>query len=192
METWMMIAIGVAVVAALLLIAMFVIVPQRRQRAKQTTQLQEGFGPEYAKAVGDQGRSGAEKDLLKRQQRADLIPARKLSAIEATRYTESWTATQAQFVDNPGAALTAADHLVAEVVAARGYPVADFEQGASALSVEHPRAVQEYRAAHEVVLRNQHNPLPTDDLRAAMVQYHTVFTELMDSGVAAAPPVPAR
>jgi hypothetical protein len=192
METWMMIAIGVAVVAALLVIATFVMAPRRQRSAKQTTQLREGFGPEYAKAVGDQGRSGAEEDLLKRQQRADVITVRKLSAMEVTRYSESWTTTQAQFVDNPGAALTAADHLVAEVIAARGYPAAEFEQGASALSVDHPRAVQEYRAAHEVMLRNQHNPLSTDDLRAAMSQYHAVFTELMDSGVAAAAPALAR
>jgi hypothetical protein len=192
METWMIIAIGVAVVAALLVIAALVMVPKRQRSAKQTTRLREGFGPEYSKAVADQGRSGAEEDLLKRQQRADLSPKRTLTAIEAARYTESWTATQAQFVDNPGAALTAADHLVAEVVAARGYPATEFEQGASALSVDHPRAVQEYRAAHEVMLRNQRNSLPTDDLRAAMSQYHAVFTELMDSGVAAVAPALAR
>jgi hypothetical protein len=191
METWMIIAIGVAVVAALLLITTFVMRSKRQQSAR-TAQLREGFGPEYSKAVADQGRSGAEEDLLKRQQRAGLAPKRTLTAIEIARYTESWTATQAQFVDNPGAALMAADHLVAEVVAARGYPAAEFEQGASALSVDHPRAVQEYRAAHDVVLRNQHNSLPTDDLRAAMSQYHAIFTELMDAGVAAAPAALAR
>ncbi len=192
MESWMVIAIGAAVLAALMLIISLVMRSKRHASAKQTSQLREGFGPEYTKAVADQGRSGAEEDLLKRQQRADLSPKRTLTAIEAARYNESWTATQAQFVDNPGAALIAADHLVAEVVAARGYPAAEFEQGASALSVDHPRAVQEYRAAHEVVLRNQHNALPTDELRAAMVQYHAVFTELMDSGVAAAAPAVAR
>lgn len=192
METWMIVAIGVAVVAVLLLITALVMRSKRQQSAKQTAQLREGFGPEYTKAVADQGRSGAEEDLLKRQQLAGSSPKRTLTAIEIARYNESWTATQAQFVDNPGAALTAADRLVAEVVAARGYPAAGFEEGASALSVDHPRAVQEYRAAHEVVLRNQHNALPTDDLRAAMSQYHAVFTELMDAGVGIASPVVAR
>lgn len=182
MELWMMIAIGAAVAAALLLAAALVMKSKRQASAKQTTRLQEGFGPEYAKTVGEQGRSDAEEDLLKRQQRAELSPKRALSATEVTHYSASWTATQAEFVNNPGAALTAADHLIGEVIVARGYPAAEFEQGASALSVDHPRAVQEYRAAHEVVLRNQRNAATTDDLRAAMMQYQAVFTELMDSG----------
>ncbi len=185
METWMIIAIGVAAVAAILVIAGVFIAARQRRNARQTTQLQEGFGPEYAKAVEDQGRSGAEQDLLKRQERANLFPVRTLSAIEVDRYTRSWTSTQAHFVDEPGEALTAADHLVGEVVVARGYPAAEFEQGASALSVDHPRAVQAYRAAHDVVLKNQRNPVPTDDLRAAMMQYHEVFSELVDGAVAA-------
>jgi hypothetical protein len=181
MELWMMISIGVAVVAAVLLGATFVM-RSKRQGAIQTTRLQEGFGPEYGRTVGEQGRSNAEEDLLKRQQRAELSPKRALSATEVTHYSASWTATQAQFVNNPGAALTAADHLIGEVIVARGYPAAEFEQGASALSVDHPRAVQEYRAAHDVVLRNQRNAATTDDLRAAMVQYQVVFIELMNSG----------
>jgi len=191
METWMIVAIGAVVVAAVVVVAALVISSSQRRSAKQTTKLQEGFGPEYAKAVGDQGRSGAEEDLLKRQQRANLFPVRTLSAIEVARYNETWTATQAQFVDNPGAALTAADRLVAEVITARGYPGTEFEQGASALSVDHPRAVQEYRAAHEVVLRNQRNPVPTDELRAAMVQYHAVFAELMAGSSVPAEPAHA-
>lgn len=63
-----------------------------------------------------------------------------------------------------------------------GTPAADFAQGTHALSVDHPRAVQDYRAAHEVVVRNQRNPVRTDYLRAAMMQYQAVFTELMASG----------
>lgn len=188
METWMIVLIGGAALAVAVVIMALVMRSKQRRAAKQTAQLREGFGPEYVKAVGEQGRSGAEQDLLKRQQRADLFQVRSLSAIEVARYNERWTATQAQFVDDPGAALTAADQLVVEVIAARGYPAAEFEQGASALSVDHPRAVQEYRTAHEVMLSNQRNPVPTDDLRAAMVQYHAVFAELMaGSGVAAEP-----
>ena len=178
METWMIIAIGAAV-AAVLAIAALVIGSKRRGGEKQTARLSEGFGPEYATAVAAKGRSGAESELLQREQRAQLFPVRALTAIEATHYTENWTATQAQFVDDPGAALAAAEHLVAEVIAARGYPSTVFEEGASALSVDHPRAVQEYRAAHEVVLANRRNPVSTDELREAMNKYHTVFEEVL-------------
>lgn len=181
METWMIVAIGGVAIGALIMVTTWVVSSKRQRSANQTSALREGFGPEYEKAVGEQGRSGAEEDLLKRQQRAGLIQVRPLSAVEVSRYTENWTATQAQFVDDPGAALTAADHMLGEIIAARGYPAAEFEQGASALSVDHPRAVQEYWAAHEVVLRNQKNPLPTDELRAAMMKDEAVFHELVKS-----------
>jgi hypothetical protein len=179
METWIVIVIVAAVVAAILVIAILVMRSKRQRRAVQTAGLREGFGPEYEKAVEEQGRSGGEEDLLKRQERADLLHVRPLSAMEMSSLTERWTATQAQFVDDPGAAMTAADHLVGELISARGYPAGEFEEGASALSVDHPRAVQEYRAAHEIAQRNQRNPVATDDLRAAMMQYDAVFAELM-------------
>jgi hypothetical protein len=185
MEPWMLVTIGAVVVAVVVAITTLRARTAHRRSAKQTTRLREGFGPEYARAVEEQGRAGGEDALLKRQESAGLFQVRPLSAIEVTRYTENWTAKQAQFVDDPGAALTAAGHLLKEVIAARGYPAAEFEKGASALSVDHPRAVQDYRAAHGVMLRNQRNPVPTDELRAAMVQYHAVFSELMDRSTSA-------
>lgn len=72
----MMIAIGAAVVAAILLVATLVMRAKRQESEKQTTKLREGFGPEYSRAVGEQGRSDAEGDLLKRQKRADLFQVR--------------------------------------------------------------------------------------------------------------------
>lgn len=191
METWMWAVIaGVAIVVVAGVVALMV-AARHRHSVEQTTNLRDGFGPEYARTVSEQGRAGAEKDLLGRQKSAELFKVRTLSAIEVARYNESWTEAQARFVDEPGAALTAADRLVVEVIAARGYPAADFEQGANAISVDHPRAVQDYRTAHEVGLNNRRNPVATDDLRAAMVQFRSVFTELLDPGVNAAAPVVA-
>lgn len=190
METWMFIAIGATVLAGVLLVAGLGMWIEHRRSVDRTTNLKEGFGPEYAKAVEDQGRSDAEDDLMKRQERAEALQLRPLSEIEVIHYNETWMATQVQFVDEPGAALTAADHLVTEIIGARGYPIAEFEQGASAVSVDHPGAVQDYRAAHEVAIRNQGNPtppVPTDVLRAAMKQYRTLFTELVDGGLTRQP-----
>lgn len=53
MELWMMIAIGAAVVAAILLVATLVMRAKRQESEKQTTKLREGFGPEYSRAVGE-------------------------------------------------------------------------------------------------------------------------------------------
>jgi hypothetical protein len=180
METEMMIAIGAAALAAGLVIVVAVLgLRAKHQRSTtQTTQLRENFGPEYERVMAEQGRSGGEKDLLGRQDRADLEHVRSLSTVEETRYKENWAAAQVQFVGDPGAALATADHLVGELIAARGYPTDEFEASANALSVDHPRAVQDYRAAHEVTMNNQRNPVPTDDMRAAMVQYGSVITEM--------------
>jgi hypothetical protein len=181
MELWMVIVAGVAALA--IVVAVVLLGRARRGGKQQTRRLQAGFGPEYAKAVETQGRSNAEDDLLKRQQRAELFPIRSLSADEVSHYRESWTATQAQFLDEPEAALVGADRLVGEVLATRGYPTGDFEQSASAVSVDHPRAVQEYRAAHEVTARNQRNAASADDLRTALIRYRTVLGELLDSNM---------
>lgn len=170
--------IGAAAVALAVLIVAALWMMSSKRRAKRTNSLREGFGPEYTRAVGEQGRASGEAELLKRQERADQFEVRPLSAIEVEHFTQRWTETQAQFIQDPSAALSAADHLVAEVIGARGYP-ADFARGADALSVDHPRSVQEYRVAHEAVVRNEHNALPADDLFATMAKYQAVFTSLM-------------
>lgn len=178
MESWILILVAALVVVAVVVVLAVIVVSRQRRKSRQTAALREDFGPEYDKALGEQGRSSAEEDLLRRQRRADLFQVRTLSAIEVDRYSERWTAAQAQFVSDPGAALAAAGELIADVIVARGYPSAEFEQAAASLSVDHPRAVQHYRAAHEAARRNQRNALPTDELRAAMEDLEVVFKEL--------------
>jgi hypothetical protein len=62
---------------------------------------------------------------------------------------------------------------------ARGYPVADFEQRAADVSVNHPRVVDYYRSAHDVALRLGRDEATTEDMRNAMIQYRTLFDELL-------------
>jgi hypothetical protein len=104
-----------------------------------------------------------------------LLPA------DRERLSETWRQVQAQFVDDPKAAATRADGLVVEALRLRGYPVADFEQRAADLSVDHPVVVENYRAAHEIALRHQRGAASTEDLRQAMVYYRTLFEELVGS-----------
>lgn len=178
MESWMPILIAVAVVVALVVMAVLIMLSRRRSKSRQMAGLREDFGPEYEKARGEQCHSGAGEDLMRRQRRAGLFDVRALTAIEVHHYSKRWTAAQAQFVIDPGAALAAGGELVAEVIAARGYPAAEFEQGARALSIDHLRGVQHYRAAHEAARRNQRNALAPDELRAAREDYEVVFREL--------------
>lgn len=62
---------------------------------------------------------------------------------------------------------------------ARGYPVADFDQRAADISVDHPRLVESYRTAHGVAVRLGREEASTEDLRTAMIQYRSLFDELV-------------
>src|SRR5262249_53618914 len=102
---------------------------------------------------------------------------------ESDRFTESWRAVQARFVDAPREAVAQADHLVREVMAARGYPTSDFEQRASDISVDHPHVVQNYRAAPDIAVRDAAGKATTEDLREAMVHYRALFEDLVANEV---------
>ena len=85
----------------------------------------------------------------------DLLSLLRIEdAAEAERFSEAWRGEQARFVDQPREAVARADRLVQNLVKARGYPVGDFEQRAADISVDHPRVVAHYRAAHEPAVRD--------------------------------------
>ncbi len=170
------ILIGIAIIIVVLIVIAFLLY----QRRRRTAELRSQFGPEYSRTVLTAGsRSRAEQELLRRKQRAQLFNIRPLRREEKTRFVASWQGIQAEFVDNPTDAVASADGLLGEVMAARGYPVRDFEQRSADLSVDHPAVVQNYRAAHEIAVRHQHGEASTEELRQAMIYYRTLFEELV-------------
>ena len=70
--------------------------------------------------------------------------------------------------------------LINEVMAARGYPMSDFEQKAADISVDHPLVVENYRAAHAIALRQKNGGVNTEDLRKAMIHYRALFDDLLE------------
>ena len=61
-----------------------------------------------------------------------------------------------------------------------GYPVADFDQRAADISVDHPRVVANYRSAHEIAMRlGRGETSSTEDLRTATILYRSLFEELV-------------
>jgi hypothetical protein len=169
---WIVVAvIVVAIVAA----GVWMIYRQRRTSAA----LRDRFGPEYDRVVQQHGESGrrAEQELQARAERVEKLHIRPLSSEESRRYGDAWTEAQAQFVDDPEGAINRADHLVADVMQARGYPMADFEQRAADISVDHPREVEHYRAAHRIATRGS---VSTEELRQAMVHYRALFEDLLE------------
>jgi hypothetical protein len=149
-------------------------------RYRFTAHLRSQFGPEYSRTIAESGsRSAAEERLRRREKRVRSYPIHALPPDQRARFIASWRTLQAEFVDDPKASVTAVDRLLGEVMAARGYPVMQFEQQAADLSVEHPIVVQNYRAAHEIALRHQGGQAGTEALRQAMVHYRTLFDELI-------------
>ena len=171
---WVLIALGVIVAVAA---GVWMYMRQRGSRA-----LRDRFGPEYDRAVNEQGgRWKGESELSARQKRREDLQIRRLDPAARERYIADWKTTQGRFVDDPGGAVSQADSLVIAVMGERGYPMENFEQQASDISVDHAQAVDDYRAAHAISLANDHGRASTEDLRQAMVHYRRLFEDLLES-----------
>jgi hypothetical protein len=169
---WVLIAIGIVVVVAL--------VAWNAYKARQRKGLQERFGPEYDRTVADApSRREAESALSEREKRREQLQIKPLDPSSRDRYASRWQNTQAQFVDDPETAVGEADHLIQDVMRERGYPVEDFDQRASDLSVDHPEVISNYRAAHGIAIAHERGKATTEDLRTAMVHYRALFEELL-------------
>lgn len=150
-------------------------------RKRRTKGLRTQFGgDEYTRAVKEGGgRRQAEAVLDKRAERVKGLNIRALAPGDRARFLESWSKVQARFVDGPGGAVTDADQLLRDVMSARGYPVSDFEQRSADISVDHPLVLENYRAGHQIALRQTQGQASTEDLRQAMIHYRTLFEELV-------------
>ncbi len=166
---------------AIVLIIVVAVALYLRKRRKTTAGLRARFGPEYDQAVLTHGSERkAEAKLADRETRVEGLKIRELGATERERFIADWQAVQSRFVDHPKGAVTEADELVSALLKARGYPVADFDQRAADISVNHPRLVEYYRSAHGVAVRVGRDEASTEDLRNAMIQYRSLFDELVE------------
>ena len=169
--------VGLVVIALIIVVGMALYV---RERRKTTAGLRERFGPEYDRAIVEHGsQHKAEAKLVDRETRVRTLKIRELGATERERFLAEWHSVQSRFVDHPKGSVTEADELISSLMQARGYPVADFDQRAADLSVDHPRLVEFYRSAHGVTMRLAGDKASTEDLRTAMIQYRSLFDELV-------------
>jgi hypothetical protein len=155
-------------------------------RRAQSEHLRDRFGPEYDRAVearGDQAK--AEAELAAREARVKKLDIRPLEPAERREFSARWEQVQARFVDDPARAVSFADALIGEVMHARGYPVADFDQRAGDISVDHPVVVDHYRKAHDIALRHSRGDASTEDLRQAMIHYRALFDNLVGASLRA-------
>lgn len=166
----------VAAVIVLVVVAVVLLVRRRR-----STQLQEQFGPEYRRAVHKYGSvTRAESELDARRKRVRALEIKPLRLEEAARFAEAWRHTQARFVDDPVRAIAEGDRLVEDLMRARGYPVGEFDERVADISVDHPRVVEHYRAAHAIARATADGHTDTEDLRQAMVHLRALFEDLLE------------
>jgi len=171
----------IAAVIVILIVSGILLMQRRR-----TEMLRSRFGPEYERALKETGdKSEAEAELKKREKRVEKMSIRPLDPAQRERFTAQWERVQAEFVDNPGGSVRDADILLQDVMNARGYPVHDFEQVASDISVDHASVVEHFRTAHSIAVRYTHGEGGTEELRNAMINYRALFDELVtDRGIA--------
>ncbi len=175
MPTWLIVVI--VIVAIAVLGAVIWLVTQEMQRKR----LQQRFGPEYDRAVKESDNPrAAQRELAERERRHKELDIRPLSASARERYAREWAQVQENFVDQPSAAVAEADRLLVSLMGERGYPTEGYEQQLADLSVRHAKTLEHYRAAHTT--QQKRDGASTEDLRAAMVRYRTVFEDLLTDG----------
>ena len=174
--TTVLIVVVVVIVLAALAGAGFVIARRRRSQ-----QLQNQFGPEYDKVLqNSESKGDAESELAARKKRHDSLDLRSLDETTRQKYRDDWQRIQGGFVDDPGGAVEHADSLVTSIMRDRGYPLDDFDQRASDISVEHPRVVDNYREARRVHDAHRDGSAGTEDLRGAVTAYRNLVDALLD------------
>ncbi|MGO4443293.1 hypothetical protein AB4Z42_08025 [Mycobacterium sp. 2YAF39] len=174
--SWFFIAAAVLIALTLILLAIMSVTGRRKTR-----RLKEHFGSEYQRVVDESGdQRSAEQELVARQRKRQKLDIVALPAAAHQRYVQQWTDIQRSFVDDPSEAVGYADRLVTEVMRERGYPVADFDQRASDISVDHPETVEHYRAAHTLHLAQEKADIGTEAQRQAFVHYRALFEQLLD------------
>jgi hypothetical protein len=174
----------VIAIVSLVVVAVLAAAAWAFSRRRRTERLHRRFGPEYEHAVTTVGnRRQAETELADREKRAKSLQTRPLSREEMERFSGIWQGVQTRFVDQPTEAITDAENLVIEVMQVRGYPTVDVEQRVDYLSVDHPRAAQNYRVARGITQKTKSQEVTTEDLRQAMTYYRELFNELLGTKV---------
>ena len=178
MTTGTILLLIVAIVAMAVAVWMYV-------EREKTRKFRAKFGSEYDRVVTEQHGDArkAEAILGKRERRVSNLGIRPLDKQERERFGSEWKIVQESFVDDPRLAIAKADRLVNEAMRARGYPMGDFEQRAADISVEHPQVVENYRAAHDIAIRDERGQATTEQLRRAMQHYRNLFEDLLQTTV---------
>jgi hypothetical protein len=180
METWEGIVLAAAIGAAVLLVVALVRIRQRRSH------LRDRFGPEYQRAVADEGVGKAESRLSEIESTRESLTLRDLSPTTRDRYLDEWRQAESRFVSDPRDATRAAERLVVRVLHERGYPEEDEDPQhlVTLVSADHPDVADRYRHGH-AMLESVDGAESTENLRKAMLDFRAVLEDVLHARTAA-------
>jgi hypothetical protein len=169
------------IIAVLLIVIVGAIIGWFFARRKHAARLKDRYGSdEYDQTVSALGnKNTAHAEMDSREKHVKGLKIQELTPEEREKYLGEWSEVQSKFVDEPGVAIVSAERLIQRVMRRRAYPVADFEQRASDLSVTYPVLVSNYRAAHKIAQKHEAGEANTEELREAMIHYRSLFDELL-------------
>ena len=168
----------IVIAAAIVLLGVVLWAAMQKRR---TNTLRSQFGDEYDRTVESEGkRAKAEAALEERAERVAKLEIRPLDPRERDAAIKDWRETKALFVDSPVEAVHRADRVLADIMAARGYPMADFDRRFEDLSVDHGEVARHYRDGHALVVNHGKGQGSTEDLRQAMIHFEALFDDLVN------------
>lgn len=179
--------IALTVVAILIIAGLVLLYLRKRKHDRDTPEsLRREFGPGFDRPLHEHAwEQSAEAQLEHPENRIENLSVRDFAAMEQEPFSKRWASLQSRFIESPKAAVTEADELVSSLMRIRGYPLSDFEQHAADISVDHPRVMESYRAAHEIAMRAARDEATTEELRTAMIHFRSLFEELAQAQASA-------
>jgi hypothetical protein len=147
MDQQTLIIVIAAVIALVAVIALAIWIRNLKAERRRREELQERYGPEYARTVQAAGsEKKAVAELSERERRRERLELHTLTEDDTAVVRNHLARLQYGFVEDPGDALLGLGRVVIEVLRVRGYPVADDrEEGLRLLAVDHPEEAQAVR-----------------------------------------------
>lgn len=141
------------------------------------------YGREYERLYSTYGDDTAvEQELGRREQARRELEITEIAPQARDRLEAGWVNAQAGFVDDPGGSAHRAEQLIGEALAVRGYPAGEPEEQLALASVDHSKALAEFRDGHELLQRSQTGAPDvdaTEQLRLAMLHFRVFFEDLL-------------
>ena len=167
-------------IVAIIVVVVVVLLVIGAMSAARRRKLQQRFGPEYDRVVGEtNSQRKAAAELAERERRVRNLDIHPLDETARAKYAGEWSAIQERFVDQPEQAAAQAGMLVTSVMKDRGYPTENYDQILADLSVEHANTLDHYRQAHQISLQAEEGTASTENLRLAMLHYRALFGDLL-------------